>query len=242
MSNNDFINSLSLGKRDCNIKMEIIPYGGGWTTVLLDIQGDSLRFDISNLMGGQLDSLLRLLYHLYPSQYDPEDASHFMEVKYGVCSRTCSCFQVVKVVDDLKEADPMSVIQDIPWKGSFTWVNESQSSEITLERNPDQDEDFNLSIHIETTGKDPRVSTYEVPYRDVCYAVAKACTQVLKDFGIFGYHNATYTQDLNFRHLIFLKSVALGNFQARELVASSNGELADFTDLEKELALILFDM
>lgn len=63
-----------------------------------------------------------------------------------------------------------------------------------------------------------------------------------KKHGFWGYHQATYTEDLNIRMLLFLKSIALGNMEARELTfydEQGEGETADFN---KELELLLFDM
>ena len=79
-------------------------------------------------------------------------------------------------------------------------------------------------------------------YEDICYAVADACTKALKKHGFWGYHQATYTEDMNVRILLFLKAIGLGNLEARELTyhdEKGEGETADFG---KEMELLLFDM
>ena len=37
-----------LKKRDCDIRMKLVPYGAGWTDVYLDIGEDNLYFIISS--------------------------------------------------------------------------------------------------------------------------------------------------------------------------------------------------
>lgn len=76
---------------------------------------------------------------------------------------------------------------------------------------------------------------------DLCYAVAKACTEVLKTYGFYGYRYSTMLDCFNIFKLLYIKSVALGNFETRELHrVDSSGALA--TDFEKEIELLLFDM
>lgn len=43
-------NSLKLKKRDCGIKMRLVPYGAGWTDAYLDICRDLPYFIISNVI------------------------------------------------------------------------------------------------------------------------------------------------------------------------------------------------
>jgi hypothetical protein len=83
--------------------------------------------------------------------------------------------------------------------------------------------------------------SYEVRYKDFCYAVAKACTDTLKEYGFYGYHNSTYHDDMKIRYLIFLKAIGLDCLEVRELTfhGPEKGESSDFS---KELELLLFDM
>ncbi len=229
-------------KRDCGIKMKIVPYGAGWTDVYLDLAGDHLYFIISEVMGNQFDDLLKILYHLYPDQSDPERVDELMEYKCGICAETETGYEVVKIVDDLHDIKLPVVVRDIPWKADFTWDEEGACSDWTIERVPDQSEDFLLKIHIEHHRAETKIYDYEVSYRDFCYAVAKACTEMLKEYGFYGYHYSTYTQDMNIRYLLFLKSVALNNFEARKLTCYDEEGHGETTDLQRELELLLFEM
>lgn len=233
---------LKLKKRNCEIKMCLVPYGSGWTDVYLNIGDDSLYFIISSVLGNQFDDLLRILYHLYPDNNDPENADDIVNSKYGICEKTEDGYQVVSILDDLDDIEPPFVEQGIPWKSNFTWDEEGACSNWTLEREPTQNTDFMLRIHIEHCGTATKVYDYEVPYQDFCYAVAKACTEMLKEYGFFGYHHSVYNHDINVRHLLFLKSIALNNFDARQLTYYDEKGHGATTDLQKELALLIFDM
>lgn len=202
---------MNFKKRDCDIKMRIVPYGGGWTDVHLDICGDSHYFIISYVFGNQFDDLLALLYKLYPDNFRDESEDF---------SELCVC-------------------QGSVLKGSFTWDEEDGYSNWILERLSYERTDFMLGINIDHHGEK---FEYSVPYKDFCYAVAKACTEMLKEYGFGGYHYSTYTQDMNIRHLLFIKSVALGNFDALELTYYKEKGHGETTDFEKELELLLFDM
>ncbi len=202
---------MKLKKRDCDIKMRVVPYGGGWTDVHLDICGDSHYFIISYAFSNQFNDLLALLYKLHPDNFRDESEDF---------SELCVC-------------------QGSACKGSFTWDEEGAYSEWSLERIPDENTDFMLKMHIEHHDK---TFEYSVLYKDFCYAVAKACTEMLKEYGFGGYHYSTYTQDMNIRHLLFIKSVALGSFDALELTCYKEKGHGETTDFKKELKLLTFDM
>ena len=233
---------LQLIKRDCDVKMRLVPYGGGWTDVYLDIGGDNLYFIISNVLGGQFGDLLYVLYHLYPDNGDPENADHIIDYKYGICEQDGENYNVVAIVDDLQEYQPPFVERDIPWKTKFTWDEEGSCSNWFLEREATEDTDFILKLHIDICRTETKSYNYEVRYKDFCYAVAKACTEVLKEYGFFGYHHSVYNQDMNLRYLLFLKSVALDNFEARKLTFFKEKGHGETTDFCKELEFLVFDM
>ena len=99
-----------------------------------------------------------------------------------------------------------------------------------------------LKIRIDIFRDATESHCYVVRYADFCYAVAKACTETLKMHGFFGYHHATFTQDMSVRYLLFLKSIALGNFEARELTFYKEKERGETCSFQKEMELLLFDM
>ena len=152
--------------------------------------------------------------------------------------KNCILGDTVNIIDDMKDCPGGSVFHKVPWKASFTWDEEGNESVWELERDPTEDLDFELWISIEHNEKHYQ---YAVRYADFCYAVAKACTEVLKKHGFTGYHRATYTQDINIRQLLFLKGIALGDLDACKLRYYEE-DAGETSDLSKELELLLFDM
>ena len=230
---------MNLQKRNCDINMRLVPYGAGWTDVYLTIAGDEHYFIISDVLGDQFDDFLSILYHLYPGNIGDETGSDDIECKLACDEYIDGEYKTVKIIDDLNEYQELGVFHDVPWKAHFTWDEEGNQSVWELERDPTEDLDFELRISIEHNN---RHFQYSVRYADFCYAVAKACTEALKKHGFTGYHKATYTQDFNVRHLLFLKGVALGNLDACKLTYYEEKGAGETSDFAKELELLLFDM
>ena len=233
---------MDLKKRDCGLRMRLVPYGAGWTDVYIDFGDGELYFIISNVIGNGFQSLLDSLYFLYPDQEDYVHYENFIECKEAVYKKIDGEDVLVKICDSTDSDDLPCGIRYIPWRTSFSWDEEGSGSRWVFEREPTLDTSFDLHIHIEINRDEKQEYDFTVKYEDMCYAVADACTKALKKHGFWGYHQATYTEDLNIRMLLFLKSIALGNMEARELTfydEQGEGETADFN---KELELLLFDM
>ena len=80
--------------------------------------------------------------------------------------------------------------------------------------------------------------------RDLCYAIGKAATSVIKKYGFYGYHFSTGWDDIqsdliNINQLVFFKAYALNAMEARTLKEVDHGFTSSF---EKELELLLFEM
>lgn len=241
--NNGKRNRMKLQKRDCGIKMQLVPYGGGWTDVYIDFgDGELLKFIISDVMGHNFNDFMSCLYHLYPDNQDAEDIGDMVECKYGICEYVNNKYHVKQIVDDIRNTNPPFVYQDIPWRASFAWNEEGSESKWVIEREPGEDTSFNVKISIDILRDEDKHYEYVVAYKDICYAVADACTKALKKHGFWGYHHAVYFEDMNIRYLLFLKSVALDNFEARELTFYEEKGMGETSDFQKELELLLFDM
>lgn len=224
-----------LKKRDCGISMKLVPYGAGWTDVYLNIGEDKLYFIISAAFGDTFTDLLRILYFLYPDNNDPEHEENFVDCWEGLIENN----EVIAIAErfDQKSYPYISV----PVRGKFRWNEEGATSHWIIERDPTLDTDFDIKISIDICRDETKHYEYNVRYKDFCYAVAKTCTEVLKSHGIYGYHHSIYQDDMHLRYLLFVKSVALDNFEARELtdMGDKNGEGSSF---EKEIELLMFDM
>ena len=137
-----------------------------------------------------------------------------------------------------------------PWKDdmdqskverSFTWEEEGPWSDWEIECDSRcSGDNFDVTVKIDVSKDKGGKYEYTVNYADLCYAVTKACTAVLKKYGLLGYCKAAWYSGINLRKLIILKAYAL---QCREVVtyraADQEGEVSD---INKELELLLFDM
>ena len=234
--------SLNLKKRDCNIKMRLVPYGGGWTDVYVTFDKEELYFIITEMWGDNFQTLLRALYFLYPAHTDDEYAEHFMDYKIGYSEN--DDYSITKIVDSVSELPKGTPFTNIPWKTEFEWDDERTCcAKWQIERNPDTSPEFDITIKIDISGDEQKHYEYTVPYKDMCYAVADACTKALKKHGFLGFHKATFYEDMSIRYLLLIKAIALGNLEACEVQSFEEikGE-AERSDLMKELELLLFDM
>lgn len=225
----------NLKKRDCGISMKLVPYGAGWTDVYLSIGEDKLYFIISALLGDTFTDLLRILYFLHPENNDPEHKENHIDCWEGLIEND----EVVEIAEQIDKYP--CIVRPIPKKGELSWDEEGSESKWVIERDATLDTDFNIKISIDICRDETKHYEYNVRYKDFCYAVAKTCTEVLKSHGIYGYHHSIYQDDMHLRYLLFIKSVALDNFEVRVLtdMGDKNGEGSSF---EKEIELLLFDM
>lgn len=99
----------------------------------------------------------------------------------------------------------------------------------------------NDQLHIEIRNYGKILKNYTVKTKDFCYAIAKACTEVLKEYGFYGYRYSTEHDYFKLHQLLYIKSVALGNFEARKTFAV-DGELIKRTSFADEIELLTFDM
>ena len=220
------------------MELKLVPYGAGWTDVYFNINGDNLYFIITSVWSDQFSKLLEVLYYLHPDQNDPKRND---DVEYwdGVCQDVNGKSVVVKIVERCEECP--ATIQPIPHKAELHWDEEGSSSHWVFTREPTEDEDFELQIDICLRRGDEKNFSYKVRYKDFCYAVAKTCTEVIKSYGIYGYHHSTYEDDINLRHFLFVKAVALDFLDIRKLTDNGDG-LGESSSFEKEMELLMFDM
>ena len=183
---------------------------------------------------------MKALYYIYPEQYDPdsENADDIIASKICITNEKTG---VISLYESLDEITPPVAYSELPWKAEFDWDEESAHSHWRLERTPTLDTDFMLKINIEICRNKDNKFTYEVRYKDFCYAVAKACTIALKEYGFYGYHYSIYYEDLHIRYLLFIKAVALDCMEVRKLTSHKQGK-GETTSFNKELELLLFDM
>ncbi len=208
-----------LKKRDCDIKIKLTPSGAQYLRFEMDIQGDHLDFLPASTVGEQFGAVISALYTLFSENDDGHDE-----------------WRPRDYLSDEKHA-----IHTVVTK--VEWDNEGTTVDIILARKLRVDVDCeNDLIDIEILNYDEVLKKYTVKTKDLCYAVAKACTEVLKEYGFYGYRYSTEYDYFKLHQLLYIKSFALLNFEARELTSEDEKEWAKRTSFEKEIELLLFDM
>jgi hypothetical protein len=74
------------------------------------------------------------------------------------------------------------------------------------------------SIYAIICNQEKIYSEFKMNDKDLCYAVAKACTDVLKQYGVYGYKYTTELDTFDFHKLLFIKARALDCLEVRELL------------------------
>jgi len=223
-------------KRDCPIRMEIVPYGAGWEDVTLDICGDHHWWSVSGCLGDGFGALVESLYALYPYQSYHEHEERWLTD----CDEYVADYKDGQYANLRPRTEKDSYYYTFPEAAGFYWDLEGHGVEWKLTRESGAKRDFALEIDLEEDGK-PK-SHYEVRYSDFCYAVGKAITEALKKHGFAGFHTSVWESDVNVRHLCFLKACGMGapdSMQPFESAEKGEGAVSSFAE---EIELLMFDM
>ena len=226
---------LKLNKRDCKMRIRLTPYDCDFLRVHWRIGGDNYYFFPSCVMGSQFSAFITAVYRLYEEEnirhtYWPRKHLHFNH-EYP-CERQ----------------DKKHYLQSTVY-----WDEEGFGHQITFSRYCNDDKVFErsepdpVSIHIRS-GR--RFRNYTVDGRDLCYAIARGCTEAIKKYGFTGYRESTGMQypgdTFDIHELLFIKAYALDSLDVRKmrmLWKKPNGwAKAAASAFEKELELLLFDM
>lgn len=194
------------------LKMRVVPKGAGWMYVYIDSEKESLDFIISNFLGYQFNDFLRALCALHDDFNSFEDNEDVIEYESDCC------------------------------KAKFTWNEEGSKSNWTLERGSEGNGNFPIKITIVHERRETNTYVFETTYKDFCYTVSKACTEMLKRYGFFGYNYSTYTEDLNIRYLLFIKAIALEKLEYISLDYQESERNEVTSDITKEIELLLMNM
>lgn len=209
---------MELKKRDCPIKINLSPTGSQYLGVDFDFYGEKISFNPSSVMNGQFGDFLNALYTLYYEDNDGHSEWHQRE--YHTYDKSNEIYAVTTTVD---------------------WDNEGQYMIIGMTRTYTADCDKDILFKA-TTDYGETYKTFHLNGKDFCYAVAKACTEILKEYGFYGYRYSTEQDYFQMHQLLFIKAYALDNMEPRELIATDSYKQCFKTDFEKEMELLLFDM
>ncbi|MCR5767256.1 MAG: hypothetical protein K6G45_02050, partial [Lachnospiraceae bacterium] len=130
---------------------------------------------------------------------------------------------------------------DIPWKTTpLVWDGEPDTVCWEFERPVNLDSDFEVSITLDVHQNEDCKYNYTVRYRDLCYATAKAVTDLIIECGVIGFYETTWMEDINLRQFLTIKAIALD--VPIKKAYNSEGAYSVHTSIEDELKLLLKPM
>ena len=232
-------NRIQWQKRECPIKLELVPYGSGWEDVTLEISGKRHWWSISGCLGDGFGALVESLYALYPHQtYDEREQNRLtQEEKYT------ADFVNGEYVNYRRLPDTATSYMMMPKTAEFYWDLEGCGVNWTLTKESGAERDFLLTVELlEGTDEKHETFRYEVKYSDMCYAVGKAMTEAVKKHGFAGFHTSVWESDVNMRHLCFLKACGMGRPDSMQPYESGEEGEGAVSSFDEELSLLLFDM
>ena len=131
----------------------------------------------------------------------------------------------------------------VPWKFDLLWDEEGPLIDLTIEREPTEKTEFDIKIDIKVSRADEKYYSYLVSYQDFIYAVCKAYTEVILKYGFFGFHHSLqYGSDLQTSQFLYLKAIALNNFEATKEITDPKNDIRYYSNLDEELKLMKFEM
>ena len=131
----------------------------------------------------------------------------------------------------------------VPWKFDLLWDEEGPLIDLTIEREPTEKTEFDIKIDIKVSRADDKYYSYLVSYQNFIYAVCKAYTEVILKYGFFGFHHSLRCGgDLQTSQFLYLKAIALNNFEATKEITDPKNDIRYYSNLDEELKLMKFEM
>ena len=211
---------MNLQKRECPINVFIEPLGAELLDVCFDFGYEKLEFTPSTaaMSDNQFGEFVCALYTLYHEKNNERYDGHCEWNKRKYHSDADHIVQATTVTIDWDGEGPVMILE---------MTKKLDGDTILLRASTDYGKTY---------------QEHAVNDRDFCYAVAKACTEAIKEFGFYGYRYSTESEPIKIHQLLFLKAYALGNMDARNLIVVDEGLDCCKSNFEKELELLLFDM
>lgn len=205
-------------KRDCGVKIKLEPSGAQFLGIEFDFYGEKISFGASSTIGGQFGDFISAMYALY---FEYDDGHNEWNQRESTANETDHRITAITT--------------------TVCWDSEGEEMIIEMTKYHEADRKKNILIKI-TTDYGKTFKEFLVNDKDLCYAAAKACTDVLKEYGIYGYRYSTEHDTFNLHQLLFVKAYALDCMEVRELLDADEEGDSKKTDFSKELELLLFDM
>lgn len=227
---------LKLNKRECNIRFRLTPLSGDFLRVHWRIGGDNHYFFPSAVMCGQFSSLLAAVYSLYSEKSDD----------HTNCRRQ---FKRYKVQWSERKPRTWCVSSSVWWdeEGRVITIKFIRVCTDTKQIAPDKTDWIKVEIEYRR-----KKFVYKVDSKDLCYAIARGCTEALKKYGFMGYFICSgseicFGDSFDINQLLFIKAYALDVMEVRkttQVFENPRGwnPRAEASSFEKEIELLLFDM
>ena len=210
---------MSFEKRDCSIEMTLEDFRDYGQKGILKIEGQELSFASMRRTGQFFGQLIHVMNDLLCLPKVKKNNSARLKIDYSV---------------------PYTKAEgEVLWDFYYHHRNTVRWRLSRLLSIGPLYEDFICTFKVES--KEAH-HTFEVSFRELCYAVAKCGTEALKQFGIVGYTKHTcFFEDFNVREFLEIKAFALG-LESEMSLRSMRLPRKKATSFEKEIELLLFDM
>jgi len=234
---------LKLNKRDCEIKIELTPYGANFLQVQWEIGGDLHFFYPNSLQCSQFSRFITAVYSLYSELFD----DHRSRLDRKAIKREKHTW-----TDPILSEDQEVIVTYVEWDelGQYVTIVFKRLNRVSIHEFIDLIPDP-VEIHISTFRGENQHFHYTVDGHDLAYAVSKAYTDAIRKYGFYGYYYSTGNSSdpgdvIDLQKLLFLKAYALDAMEVRKLKTMQIEERrwphAEESPFEKEMELLLFDM
>ena len=212
---------MQLEKRDCSIDFHVDFLSQRWQHFDFTINGEKQKFTCSAAVSKMLGDFIDVLYELYIES----DEAGETKVKHTHDDPSSS---TITGIDADFEWDYEGEV--LNWKISRLLYEPEIMLDITL--------DYKYG---------EKISHCRVPYFDLCYAVAKATTELLKKTGIIGYHYLGEYDYIDIHHFLYIKHLGIFGkpipylqYPQEDFEPHNIGDKK--TSFEDEIQLLTFEM
>ncbi len=209
-------------KRECGIDFHVDFLSRRWQHFDFTINGETYQFTCSAAVSEMLGDFIDVLYELYIES----DEAGETKVKY--------------THDDPLSGHITGIDADFEWDYEGEVLNWKISRRL-------YEPEIMLDITLDYEYGE-KISHCRVPYFDLCYAVAKATTELLKKTGIIGYHYlGEFDNYIDIHHFLYIKHLGIFGRPFPYLQYPDEDSYIDNpedykTSFEDEIRLLTFEM
>lgn len=178
---------MQMKKRNCEIDFNVSFAAQRWQHFEFTINGDKHEFTCSAAVSEMLGDFIDVLYELY---IESNDEARATKVEY---------------MHDNPDSNTINGIA-----ADFTWDNEGDVLNWKISRRLYEPEIMlDIQLNYDSFDFGEKSYQYRIPYFDLCYAVAKATTALLKQTGIIGYHFLGEWDSIDIHHFLYVKHLGI---------------------------------